>query len=238
MLKGKIKYFFLKFSGKYSYFKKGVKCKSKWYGNTYGGFYAHPNILNENSVVYSFGIGEDISFDRAIIEKHDCKIFGFDPTPKSVSWVNKQNLPENFHFLEYGVSNESGFADFYLPKNPEYVSGSIITQSNINVNEKIVVQMKTIQDIMKELGHNHIDILKMDIEGEEYDVIENILDNKVSVSQILIEFHDRFFKDGRDRSYNAIKNLNKSGFEVFAVADSFEEVSFINKNILVAKNSA
>ncbi len=50
--------------------------------------------------------------------------------------------------------------------------------------------MKSIENIMKELGHKHIDVLKMDIESAEYDVIENILNAKISITQILIEFHD------------------------------------------------
>jgi FkbM family methyltransferase len=41
--------------------------------------------------------------------------------------------------------------------------------------------MKTLKDIMNELGHEHIDVLKMDIEGSEYDVLENILNENISV---------------------------------------------------------
>jgi len=43
--------------------RKGPKT---WYGSPYGGFYVDPTLLDENSVVYSFGIGEDISFDLDI----------------------------------------------------------------------------------------------------------------------------------------------------------------------------
>ena len=39
----------------------------------------------------------------------------------------------------------------------------------------ITVQMKSFADITKELQHRHIDVVKMDIEGSEYDVIESIL---------------------------------------------------------------
>src|SRR5690554_1691728 len=41
---------------------------------------------------------------------------------------------------------------------------------------------------MTQLGHKHIDVLKMDIEGAEYDVIENILSAQLPITQILIEF--------------------------------------------------
>jgi len=34
------------------------------------------------AVVYSLGIGEDISFDLALIEKYGARVHAFDPTPK------------------------------------------------------------------------------------------------------------------------------------------------------------
>ncbi|NLA24944.1 MAG: FkbM family methyltransferase, partial [Bacteroidales bacterium] len=75
-------------------------------------------------------------------------------------------------------------------------------------------------------------VLKMDIEGAEYSVVENILKNKISISQILIEFHDRFFENESLKSKQVIEKLRRSGYEIFAVSDSFEEVSFVNKMLL------
>ena len=46
--------------------------------------------------------------------------------------------------------------------------------------------------ILEKLGHNRIDILKMDIEGAEYEVIEDIISSTVPIQQVLIEFHHRF----------------------------------------------
>jgi FkbM family methyltransferase len=231
-IKSKIKHLILKTSRNNSHLKIGVKCNHVWYGNTYGGFYLCPELLDENSIIYSFGIGEDISFDNAIIKNHNSNVFGFDPTPKSINWVKSQKVNDKFHFYEFGISDKSGFVEFYLPKNPEHVSGSIITQKNIDIMKKVNVEMKSLGDIMNELGHKHIDVLKMDIEGSEYDVIEDILDSKILITQILIEFHDRFFENGNYKSKEVIKKMNRRGYEIFAISDSFEEISFINKNAL------
>lgn len=225
-----IKHLLLKSSNKYYFLNTSANCKHRWYGNSYGGFYVNPTLLNENSIVYSFGIGEDISFDKAIIEKHNCQVFGFDPTPKSINWIENQELPANFNFLNYGLSEKSGLFDFYLPKNPDWVSGSMVIQDNLNTNEKISVEMKSLEDIVKELGHEQIDVLKMDIEGSEYNVIDSILDSKVFVNQILIEFHDRFFENGVKKTQQAIMKLKEHGYEIFAVSSSYEEISLIHKD--------
>lgn len=231
-MKGKIKKIILRLTGKAGYLKKSISCKDKWYGSDYGGFYICPELINKKSIIYSFGIGEDISFDMALINHHNCYVFGFDPTPRSINWIKSQNLPENFHFYGYGISNKSGFMDFYLPKNPEHVSGSIVVQNHLDRKEKITVKMKTFEDISLELGHKHIDILKMDIEGAEYKVIESILKSNVTITQILIEFHYRFVEDGKQRTKEVIRKLKEYGYKIFAVSDSLEEISFINENAL------
>ena len=198
----KLKKVILKLFGRINHLKKTVNCNHLWYGSLYGGFYLCPDLLNE------------------------------DPTPKSMSWVNNQSLPQRFYFNAYGIAKKSGFTDFYLPKNPEHVSGSMMIQNNINTDDKITVEMKSIQDIINELRHNKIDVLKMDIEGAEYDIIESLLDAKIQITQIIIEFHDRLFKDGRDKTINAISILEKQGYKIFAVSDTMEEVSFINEKML------
>jgi len=112
---------------------------------------------------------------------------------------------------------------------------------DLSINDKVIVPMKTISTIIYELGHAHIDVLKMDIEGAEYNVIENILKTKISINQILIEFHGYFSENGKNRTKQAIKKLKKNGFEIFAVSETLNEISFINKNInrstLLIKNN-
>ena len=87
--------------------------------------------------------------------------------------------------------------------------------------------MKSFGDIISSFGHKKIDILKMDIEGSEFNVLESIFLSNIEIDQILIEFHDRLFVDGEKRRKNAENILRSNGFKIFAVSDSLEEVSFI-----------
>jgi hypothetical protein len=101
-----------------------------------------------------------------------------------------------------------------------------------NIKDRLSVEMKSINDILLILKHTHVDILKMDIEGTEYEIIEDILNANISIGQILIEFHGRFYTDGNSKTKYAIKKLKEYGYEIFAISDSFEEVSFIRKDLL------
>lgn len=87
--------------------------------------------------------------------------------------------------------------------------------------------MKKLSTIMKELKVDKIDILKMDIEGSEYDVIKNILEEKIVVNQILVEFHHKFSAIGISRTKKSINLLNQHGYLIFSISKSGNEYSFI-----------
>ena len=62
----------------------------KRYGTSYGGFYYPINLdgLNENSIIYCVGVGEDISHDIMIANKLNSNIYLFDPTPRAINHVD------------------------------------------------------------------------------------------------------------------------------------------------------
>ena len=92
--------------------------------------------------------------------------------------------------------------------------------------------MKSFEDIQKMLNHGKIDVLKMDIEGSEYEIIDSVLQFDIEIIQIVVEFHERFFVNGKAKSKEFIKRMNENGYKIFAVSDSYEEVSFIKENAL------
>jgi hypothetical protein len=50
-------------------------------GSTYGGWGYLPNLLTSDSIVYSVGFGGDMTWDSETINRHCCRVFGFDNTP-------------------------------------------------------------------------------------------------------------------------------------------------------------
>lgn len=194
-------------------------------GDKFASWTFHRDIINQKSIIYSFGVGDNISFDLEIGKKYNCNVYLFDPTPRSNEWIAKQKLPKNLHFYPFGLANYDGKAKFNPPKNPNHVSFSLIIP---DLNEKTInLDVKKISTIMNELNHNKIDILKMDIEGAEYDVIEDIINSKIEIAQILVEFHHRFPTIGIQKSIMAIMQLKAAGYKIFHVSNNGEEFSFI-----------
>lgn len=217
---------------KHSYLTPTCNLSKEWYGSVYGGFFVHPERITKNSIIYSFGIGKDITFDKKCIKNHQCTVFGFDPTPKSIDWVHQQQVSEKFVFFNYGISTTSGIQHFYLPKNNKSVSGSLIINETVNEEDMVAVNMQSLADILKDLKHSEIEVLKMDIEGAEYDVIDSVLASNVTINQFLVEFHDRIFDSKEPKSKAFVEKMIAHGYEIFALSDSYEEVSFIKKSLI------
>jgi FkbM family methyltransferase len=185
-------------------------------------------------IVYSAGVGEDISFDQDIMQEYNhCRILAFDPTPQAIKWIKTQNVSDNYIFTPCGISGKTEFKTLYLSKNPDIdESASIYVHRKVSENTPITVQMKSLGDIAIENNHQYIDILKMDIEGSEFSVIENLPGIKnLCFGQIVVEFHGNFFKSGDKVVMNSLKFLEQNGYYCFAISrhGMGNEFSFINK---------
>jgi FkbM family methyltransferase len=196
------------------------------FGSEYGGWNIVAKEIDKASVVYSFGIGEDASFDFELIRRFGMVVHAFDPTPKSIAWVRSQAAPDNFVLHQYGIADFDGEVSFYPPENPDYVSHTILEGPGTK-QQAIIVPVKRLQTIMKELGHDKIDILKMDIEGAEYQVIEDIRISNIRPTQLLVEFHHRFPKVTIEDTKEGINKLRGAGYALISVSTSGEEFSFI-----------
>lgn len=203
------------------------ECQVERIGTDYGGYSICPSVLPPEPIVYSFGIGKDISFDVSMIDKYNAHVFAFDPTPRSIEWLKKQQLPPNFRWFEYGLSHLDGVVTFYPPENPNYVSHSMIHNSTLDT-EGISLPVKRFSTIARDFGHRKVDILKVDIEGSEYEVLPDVLNStEVEIGQILIEYHHRFTKDGVEKTRQSIELLNRHGLKLFSVSFRADVFAFI-----------
>ena len=85
-------------------------------------------------------------------------------------------------------------------------------------------QVHTLGSIMRKLGHTHIDILKVDVEGSEYAFLENAIDTGAigAVEQLALEWHhfafDQRYGAGSAPSVNALVTmLGAMGLECWFV---------------------
>jgi FkbM family methyltransferase len=199
-------------------------CDTLLLGNEGASWCVCPFMLSKASIVYSFGAGEDISFDLELIGHFGLHVHAFDPTPRSIDWIRSQTLPREFIFHPYGVADTDGRCKFTAPANPAYISHSMLERNT--PGPAIEAPVRRLRTILSSLGHEKIHLLKMDIEGAEYAVLDNMLSSGIHADQLLIEFHHRWPEVGIEKTRRALRDLNLSGYRIFHISPSGEEYSF------------
>jgi len=197
-----------------------------------GGWWFSPESFNKDSVVYSLGVGDEIDFDLAIIEQYGVEVFAFDPTPNSVDMLDANKLPGRFHFHPWAVTAEDGSLEFYPRLKKDGTKSNVMftmIPEEETINDVIEVPAYCLSTIAAKLGHDRIDVLKMDIEGAEYEVLEGMLNSAVLPKQLLVEFHHRFVENGLERTYDIISRLRGAGYQIFAISEIGREISFLRK---------
>jgi FkbM family methyltransferase len=185
-------------------------------GTNYGGWVVPVDRLNSSSICYCAGCGEDISFDIGLIELFNCKVYAFDPTPRSIDYVNKNfSNKKNLYFFDIGLWYKEDYLKFYQPKNQMHVSHSILNLQK--TDEYFVAKVKRLRDILKNNNHNKIDLLKLDIEGAEYKVIDSIIEDNIKIDILCIEFDECYNpldKHYKKRIKNYLNKLQNYGFRL------------------------
>lgn len=222
----RIKLTFRVFFGMDFYIKPNYSCNTIRLGSDYGGWVVPENTISDKSIVYSFGIGKDISFDLDLIANFGSQVFGFDPTPDSIRWVKQQKLPSNFQLYEFGLAATDGTLTFYPPKDKHHISHTLLDRPE-TANNAINVPVKRLSSIIRELEHKRVDVLKLDIEGAEYEVLDDLVASKIRPKLLLVEFHHRFSGVSPQQTQKSIQRLFANGYSLFHVSDTNEEFSFL-----------
>jgi hypothetical protein len=86
--------------------------------------------------------------------------------------------------------------------------------------------------LIQELGLQQIDVLKMDIEGSENRVIQDLKNWDCLPKQVLVEFHHRILSTPFAETKLAIETLRANGYELFDISTLGDEYSFVLKSAL------
>jgi FkbM family methyltransferase len=140
--------------------------------------------LNQDSFVISAGVGTSITFEEDLTSKFRSRIILLDPSPTGVQTMNARGQDELIEFSPRGLAKRSGSVSFGLPDRPEEGSFKKGTGS-----DGLMFTCVSLSDLLEENKKLKIDLLKIDVEGFEYEIIDSIIENKIHVDIICVEIH-------------------------------------------------
>jgi FkbM family methyltransferase len=178
-------------------------------GTEYGGWYCCGDLLGPGKSAMCCGAGEDVSFDVALNSKWGMRTLCVDPTPRSISHVESliaasrdgRRVPieagpmhydllgfreADFAFVDCAVWSSDGCIELFAPQDPAHVSYSAVNLQH--TAETIRVRSRSISSLLEEYGIVQLALLKLDIEGAEYEVLRSLIEGRARPDQLLVEF--------------------------------------------------
>lgn len=189
-----------------------------------------PELLGPQSIVYSLGVGDSIDLDMDLIHHYSLTVHAFDPTPYSLEWVSTLELPENFRFHPWAAAGEDGSLRLYRRINKRGKTSQVMWTADSKAADEsdfVDAPAYTIRTMMDKLSHQRVDLLKIDVEGAEYDILDGLAEAEHLPVQLLVEYHHRFPGIGKQRTASSIEKLRGLGYQIFAISKTGREIGFV-----------
>jgi FkbM family methyltransferase len=167
--------------------------------------------VNEDDIVLDIG-GNIGIFTLYSLYKRAKEVHVFEPGKKQYNAIidNLSDTFKNLKINNVAVSKQTGIISFY--ENDASTTSSTVFNNN---SKTFPVPSITIEDYFKKQNLNKIDFLKIDCEGGEYEIIENISETflKKKINKICLEYHI-FNTSDNILLQNLIKKLDKCEFNI------------------------
>ena len=176
--------------------------------------------LKQESIVFDVG-GFEGYYSKKIYDNYGCNIFIFEPHPLFYKKINNNfKGVSKVKLFNFGLSNR----DFEINISDKGAGSSVMN----DVKNGTKVQIRSITDFIYESGIKRIDLIKLNIEGSEYEVLDDLFNNKLIriIDNLLIQFH--FVGDDsklkRDLIQQKLSKTHKKNFDYYFVWESWTRI--------------
>jgi len=185
------------------------------------------SLLDDNSIVFDLG-GYKGDFTKELTKYIDCKVYIYEPNYRLRYMDNifkdNKNIVINYKGISNVVCNKYLYLGMKFGPNWVKQTGSSYYSSHKDVRErKIKTECTTIDNEIKKYGIKNIDLMKINVEGEEKVIIPSLPLNKIN--QLTVSFHEHCDIEGYNKStVNELRDFIKD--------NGFEEVVYNNYDTL------
>lgn len=152
---------------------------------------AEPDILTTFDIDETSAVVDAGAFDGAwsghIADRYACSIHAFEPSPEAVIEMGRTlaGKPVTVHAAALGASDAS--APLMLGGLGSWIGTGEAVAGSVDV------EVRDVAAVFDHLGLDEIDLLKLNVEGSEFDILERLDETAwlPRVRILLIQFHER-----------------------------------------------
>lgn len=159
--------------------------------------------LNSNSTVFDLG-GYEGQWTSDIFSKYQCLVYIFEPVPLYAKKIKERfKLNSKIRIYNFGLSNANRFINLHLSEDG--------TSEFKNSGKVIKGKLIDYVEFIKKEKIKQIDLMKLNIEGGEYDLLEYIINSGwiTNVKNLQIQFHS-IVPNAKTRMQNIQSQLKKT----------------------------
>tara|TARA_R110002020_G_scaffold268231_3_gene483384 strand:+ start:1633 stop:2253 length:621 start_codon:yes stop_codon:yes gene_type:complete len=162
--------------------------------------------LNSDSVVVDLG-GYKGDFADIIHRKFNSNVYAFEPFKEFYDVMEGRfNSNKKIRVFNYGISDKTSTEDFHFSNDGSSLAA---VQRFSEEDNKAVskVEVRSFKEVYEELNFDVIDLLKINVEGAEYEILENIFENNYTtkIKNFQIQFHPE--PPGAEEAYKRVTKV-------------------------------
>lgn len=162
--------------------------------------------LSDKSIVFDLG-GYKGDWTSDIYSKYNCNVYIFEPVKEFYEGIcNRFKSNKKIKVYNYGLSEADKQEKIYVDEDSssQYTKGC-------NASSERTIKVKQFKRFIDKKKINHIDLIKLNIEGSEYDLMDHIIEENLvkKIDNIQIQFHN-FIPDAKKRMEKIKKELKKT----------------------------
>ena len=181
----------------------------------------HIENLNSDSVVID--IGANYGEVEKVLSEIGCKIYAFEPHPVFFSRL-KQQYGDNPNIVlsDSAIWKKDEQRNFYFKRSASALNGGATLMEEktniVDLNLNITVECLDISRLVHSIDKD-IDVLKMDVEGAEYEILERLIetDSYKKIKSIYFEDHSRKMPSNRFKNLKrqVLESCNKKNIDLY-----------------------
>lgn len=196
----------------------------------------YKNLFGQiESLDFVVDIGANVGlFTKLCLNKGANKVIAVEINSDAIKTFKKLHNSPNVKLIDKAIAESDGQIEIFI--NPDNSIISSINKENAGSNTSQIIDAISFNTLVEQNSIDRIDLLKVDVEGAEYDIFRSINEKNLSkIKYILMEFHNNY--GGRLRD-DILNKLESAGFEYDLYLDDCIGMSndYEESGVIFAKN--